>query len=96
MPVPAGHQLKGVEMTGRRMTGFPARDVEPGHPLVAIPHRKLGDLPGTRRRAHRGQQHPRGEPGVASALPESLQDGLDDLGSSRVSTCSSGAKRTSA
>jgi hypothetical protein len=67
-------------VTGRREARFPAGDVEAGHPLIAVGHGELGDLPGTRCRAHRRQQHPGGQRGAAAPLPEALQHRLDHCG----------------
>ena len=80
VPVLAGHELERVEVAGRRMARLAAGDVESGDALVAVAHREFGDLPGARRRAHRGQQHAGREPGAAGALPESLQHRFDDRG----------------
>ena len=52
----AAQIFERVQVTGGRETGFRAGDVEAGDLVIAKLHRQIGDLPGSRRVAHGGQQ----------------------------------------
>lgn len=76
--------LEGVEVTGGREARLGARDVEAHHTQVAVAVGQFGDLQGTGRVPHGGEQGADPDavavvPGTPFTLPEALVDGLDDL-----------------
>ncbi len=84
MGVLALEVLEGVQVPGRWVARFGARDVEAAHPLVAVAYGQLGDLAGHRGVPEGGEDLPYDDlaavgPHRLGRVLEAGLDGLDDL-----------------
>ena len=68
-------EVERVEVPRRRVAGLGTRDVEADDPLVAVPHRQLGDLDRARRLAHGGDDEPDRDRAALRAPPEPGEHG---------------------